>query len=230
MKFLLLLVLLAFQAVASDIHICYVSDDNYALPTRVSLNSLLKHSDPSDHLNIHIVDFGIAQENKFAIENLKSVRDFNLDFTTFDISKCDNLELREYYGGYGTYGRLYLSDIFPSLDRLIFLDGDTIVENSFKNLWKTELGDNYWAGADHNGYYSFPHSLNHCAAVMLLNLKKFREENKKLEDDKLNVPVKEVKDLSDDSSLIEEVEKEVEKPKKRTVRKPAAKKEVKSEE
>ena len=61
-------------------------------------------------------------------------------------------------------------------------------------------------------------------------LKKFREENKKLEDDKLNVPVKEVKDLSDDSSLIEEVEKEVKKPKKRTVKKPAAKKEVKSEE
>lgn len=61
-------------------------------------------------------------------------------------------------------------------------------------------------------------------------LKKFREENKKFEDDKLNVPVKEVKDLSDDSSLIQEVEKELEKPKKRTVRKPAAKKEVKSEE
>lgn len=117
--------------------------------------------------------------------------------------------------------------------------GDVIVESVKKNLGKKsveDLAEEIKADSEEKDYIVLPVEENEEDKVNVLGddfpefLKKFREENKKLEDDKLNVPVKEVKDLSDDSSLIEEVEKEVEKPKKRTVRKPAAKKEVKSEE
>jgi hypothetical protein len=111
--------------------------------------------------------------------------------------------------------------------------GDVIVESVKKNLGKKsveDLAEEIKADSEEKDYIVLPVEENEEDKVNVLGddfpefLKKFREENKKLEDDKLNVPVKEVKDLSDDSSLIEEVEKEVEKPKKRTVRKPAAKK------
>lgn len=117
--------------------------------------------------------------------------------------------------------------------------GDVIVESVKKNLGKKsveDLAEEIKADSEEKDYIVLPVEENEEDKVNVLGddfpefLKKFREENKKLEDDKLNVPVKEVKDLSDDSSLIEEVEKEVEKPKKRTVKKPTVKKEVKSEE
>lgn len=175
MKKLFAIFLLSLQAMASDIHICYVSDNNFAMPTRVSLNSLLKNSNPEDNLNIHIVDFGITDENKTQFENLKSIREFNLDFTKFDMDKFS--ELSEYNCGKSIYTRFFFQDIYPSLDKLIFLDGDTIVEKSFKELWEIDLGDNYWGGTDHNGYFSFKHVPDNCVAVMLLNLEKFRNEN-----------------------------------------------------
>ena len=121
--------------------------------------------------------------------------------------------------------------------------GDVIVESVKKNLGKKsveDLAEEIKADSEEKDYIVLPvlddeveekeDKVNVLGDDFPEFLKKFREENKKLEDDKLNVSVKEVKDLSDDSSLIEEVEKEVKKPKKRTVKKPAAKKEVKSEE
>ena len=174
-KFLLVIIALTLQAICSDIHICYVSDENYAMPTKISLKSLLQNSNPGDNLNIHIVDFGITTESKIHFENLKIIKDFNLDFVNFDITKF--AELKEYDWPLQIYCKFFFQDIFPGLNKLIFLDGDTIVDRSFKELWKLDLKDNYWAGTDHHGYFSFPHSPENCVAVMLLNLAKFREDN-----------------------------------------------------
>lgn len=118
--------------------------------------------------------------------------------------------------------------------------GDVIVSTVKESLGKKsveDLAEEIKADSEEKDYIVLPveeneeeDKVNVLADDFPEFLKKFREENKKLEDDKLNVPVKEVKDLSDDSSLLEDSEKKVEKPKKRTVKKPTVKKEVKSEE
>jgi hypothetical protein len=118
--------------------------------------------------------------------------------------------------------------------------GDVIVSTVKESLGKKsveDLAEEIKADSEEKDYIVLPveeneeeDKVNVLADDFPEFLKKFREENKKLEDDKLNVPVKEVKDLSDDSSLLEDSENKVEKPKKRTVKKPTVKKEVKSEE
>lgn len=118
--------------------------------------------------------------------------------------------------------------------------GDVIVSTVKESLGKKsveDLAEEIKADSEEKDYIVLPveeneeeDKVNVLADDFPEFLKKFREENKKLEDDKLNVPVKELKDLSDDSSLLEDSEKKVEKPKKRTVKKPTVKKEVKSEE
>lgn len=162
-------------AFASDIHVCYVLDDGFSVPTQASLNSVLQNSDPSDNLNIHIVDFGISEKNKEKFESLKSVKNFELEFKKFDSAKFASFQ------NYGwsplIYCKFFFQDIFPELNKLIFIDGDTIVEKSFSPVWNIDLTDKYLAGVDHGGFLVAQHKASYCDAFLLLNLEKFREEN-----------------------------------------------------
>lgn len=83
-----------------------------------------------------------------------------------------------------TYFRLVIQDKLPDIDKVIYLDCDTIVNGSLKELWNTEMGDYAVAGVRdrvndsirlynrlrypiHDGYIN--------AGVLLINLKKWRE-------------------------------------------------------
>ena len=42
--------------------------------------------------------------------------------------------------------RVVFSKIFPSLDKILTIDNDTIVKSNISELWDMDLGDNYFAG------------------------------------------------------------------------------------
>ncbi|MBQ8651505.1 MAG: glycosyltransferase family 8 protein [Alphaproteobacteria bacterium] len=148
--------------------ISYVLDDNYVEPVAVSINSLIRHSKPEDKLNLHIVDLGISFQNKEKFYKFESSgnRQVSIDFTKFNLSKFDDLKPSSC--GKSVYTRFILQDIFPNLDRLIFIDGDTVITDSLSELWNFNIKGKYWAGS----YHSWGPS--RCSAVMLLDLKSFR--------------------------------------------------------
>jgi lipopolysaccharide biosynthesis glycosyltransferase len=82
---------------------------------------------------------------------------------------------------------VFLPDLLPELDRVLYLDGDVIVLDSLAPLWETELGDHYLAAVtnvlqqDH-----FPRlddlglsgpEVYFNAGVMLMNLGQLRRED-----------------------------------------------------
>ena len=73
--------------------------------------------------------------------------------------------------------RLALSKIFPQLDIILSLDMDTIVNENISELWNLDLGDNYFAAAI-EPIKSTDTFLSINAGVMLINLKKLREDKK----------------------------------------------------
>ena len=83
------------------------------------------------------------------------------------------------------YARMYLADILPELDKLIYLDCDLIIKTSLKELYDIDLNENYIAGVEDIGctylgkYWKnvFPYDyfcIN--TGVLLINLKKWRED------------------------------------------------------
>ncbi len=164
---------------ASEMDICYVMDDNFAKPTAVSINSMLRNSEPDDKFNIHVVDLGITDEHKSQLEKLKITKDFNIDFTKFDISVFR--DLRNYSCGKSVYIRYMFYELFPNINKLIYIDGDTVVKGSLKDMWNIDMTNYYWSGIPH----FFGSIDTHCCGVMLLNLEKFRED--KLKDPLLSI-------------------------------------------
>lgn len=78
---------------------------------------------------------------------------------------------------YMTLMRMALTKEFPELDMVLSLDVDTIVRHNISGLWDTDMRDCYFAGVTdrYQPDKSYPY-IN--AGVMLINLKKLREDGK----------------------------------------------------
>ena len=96
--------------------------------------------------------------------------------------------MRDYYSN-TTYFRLFIADMFPEYDKVIYIDGDTVVQGDISELYHTDLGDK-WIGAcheqamvqtDHYGTYAEKvvgvsrHNFFN-AGLLLINARLFREK------------------------------------------------------
>ena len=169
-------------------NVLLASDDNYAPLLGVVLYSLLENNeDDFNNIDIYVLDGGISEENKNKIQDLTD--NFNVK-TTISFIKYDNLE--EILGikikatrPLATYARLFAASLLSSdIDKILYIDCDGLVVDSFKELWDMDLGDNYCAGVLDAGpkyintFLELPEDNNHYnAGLLLINLKLWREDN-----------------------------------------------------
>lgn len=166
-------------------HIAYSSDNNYAQHLAVTMASLLKNVDADSFVHFHILTPDLSIENREKILALKSIRDCEIEF----ISISDDLFKDWPCWGHlklATYYRLYLPELLPDVDKVIYIDVDTIVHGDIKNLWDIPLKQDEWIGAciEHFVPSKFPQTLSLTsddyyinAGVMLMNLKSLREND-----------------------------------------------------
>ena len=161
----------------NDVHIFYCADDGNAMPTCVSIASVLENAG-DEKINIHIVSFQdnkMSEQNIKKIEALKSIRDFDFDFVYVDKKRLDEFDTGSW--NKSIMIKLYCAEIFPNLDRIIWLDDDVIILKSLKKLYNSDMGDKYLAGVDVSQEYH-----NNCtywitAGIGLYNLKEMRKDN-----------------------------------------------------
>ena len=165
-----------------NISIAFAIDNNYLYPFIVLMTSILYNSSPNTSYNFHImIPFNFLNKNKNKIINL--LKKFKKKKSTI---KFHNLEHKysdwSVYGNYTqtVYYRLSLSDIISDLDKIIYLDCDTIVHKDLTEFYNIDMGDYYYMGFPghdmtyrvFNGTRNFINS-----GVMLINLKELRKIN-----------------------------------------------------
>ncbi len=165
----------------TKIAICLSSDNNYAQHLCVTLASILSNKSPEDDVIAYILDGGITDLNKNKILSLKQNFQFEIKFLNIDnnlfkdcpVGKKNHVTLATYY-------RLILAEICNE-DKLLYLDVDLIVKSSLKELFETDITNAYFAGVSdcEEGNNTARLGLEtYCnAGVILLNLKKWRENN-----------------------------------------------------
>lgn len=163
-------------------HIVCCTDINYIMPTGIMLKSL-SISNKDEDLKVHIIiDHTVSEEDKKALK-------FNINGNVFFYStegiKCDfpNIGVTNKHVTVASYYRLFLSQLLPdNIEKVIYLDGDTIVNDNLSALWNMDIS-NYALGcvkdmdeipnlsrvdyAKENGYFN--------AGVLLINLKYWRK-------------------------------------------------------
>lgn len=166
-------------------HIVYATDDNYVCQLGVSLSSLLEHN---SHLqfNIYILDNGITEGNKIWLNKISNNEKTILSF--IDISNIETLlptKVDVNRLTLSTYARLFLTDLLPTtVDSVLYIDCDTYINDSLADLLNTDISNYEVAGVEDCMYplYKEGIGLKTCdrymnAGILLINLKKWREEN-----------------------------------------------------
>ena len=165
-------------------------DTNYIMPCGVMLKSLCENNKDCE-VRIHvIIDDDVVDSQKESLKRIvnayqrKSIYFYNADKIYIkDFPALDNA----FHIKRATYYRLYLTDILPQdIDKILYLDGDIIVENNLEELWNTDISG-YSIGSvaeqetDNITTYnrlSYPHELGYFnAGVLLVNLSYWRNNS-----------------------------------------------------
>ena len=166
-------------------HIVFCLDNQYVPHCAATIVSILA-TNKEEVITFHLFIDGISVENKKIMEGWigsqsgKSIifhELCNLDFKDFPIENA--------YVNLTTYFRLIIQEKLTEIDKVLYLDCDTIVNESLTDLWNTNLGDYALAGVRDriNNSVRLYNRLRYpmCdeyvnAGVLLINLKKWREE------------------------------------------------------
>lgn len=124
------------------IHVCYVTNDGYCSHAAVSAVSVFENN-RNDDVCVHILAENISEESRRRLEAAADPYPRG----QIDIIDCTGYVERiqkEYapQGWKGTcnaYLYVFTEELFPDIDRLLWIDCDMVVLSSLHELWQTDL-------------------------------------------------------------------------------------------
>ena len=128
----------------NKIPVFYACDDNFVKYTMVSLQSMMDHASKEAQYEIHVLHTNISEEMQKKMHAMENAN-FSVQFdhvTEYLHSIQEKLPLRDYYSK-TTYFRLFIAEMFPEIDKAIYIDSDTIVLGDIAQLYAYDLGDAY---------------------------------------------------------------------------------------
>jgi len=126
-----------------EIVICL--DRKYLVPSLVLMNSVIKSSKSEIRFNIIVDSRGTCETlNKAIRESFGKIR-FRIEIFKPSRSLVDLVKLiqkrsgAEISGNMANYSRYYIHQIYPDLDRILYLDSDLIVTSDLTELYQIEF-------------------------------------------------------------------------------------------
>lgn len=174
------------------IPIFFAIDDGYIPFLAVAIKSLIENASKEYEYIIKVLHTNVKENNvrkikKFETENV------NIEFVnlSYYIKKVqDKLYTRDYYTN-TTYFRMFLPELYPQYDKVLYLDSDIVVLGDISQLYNTEIGTNLVAAAPDDiiqynkvfqeyaekvvGVVKYQNYFN--AGILLMNLDQLRKFN-----------------------------------------------------
>lgn len=124
-------------------------DENYIPRLNVMLSSLLC-SNPNEHFGIYLLHSNVRKQMLAETERILGNRGEFVAIQVWD-ARLENAPTSARYP-YEIYYRIFAAKYLPqSLDRIIYLDPDLIVNKALRELYEMDMKDYYFAAASHTG-------------------------------------------------------------------------------
>lgn len=165
-------------------NIVCATDDNFVQHCSIMLTSLLVNN---IGVHIYVLTEGLKPENEKIIREEVEDKGGKVDFCIVDSSIVEKFPMPKGEGlqhiSRATYYRLLISDLLPeSVEKVIYMDCDIIVNKSIQELWDTDLTGYALAAVKQVGYgyeaerLDYPIEYGYFnAGVNMINLTYFRE-------------------------------------------------------
>lgn len=177
----------------THIPIVISGDDNIFFTIAVVIVSLAENANADTFYDIQCLCAGdVTDENKKKLELLKNrYSNFSLTFHDLKDTFKDIITTDNYHVNYVSAYKMLIPSMFPQYDKVLYLDTDILVRGDLTEFYNFDLEDNYLAGVpvfvniippNMNKYFTELLEIPNMdfyinAGVMLMNLKKIREDN-----------------------------------------------------
>lgn len=168
----------------SDYNVVYATDNKFIPVLGTSIISLLINNTDAHSISITILGSKIKQSNKNKISQIcwkfKNAKLYWIDVDS--IKEKIGINVKSDRGSYSQFSRLFIGTLLDdNLDKILYLDSDTLVLSSIRELWNIKLQNNIAAvltdAFDKYYYDNFQmnsDSIIFNSGVMLIDLRKWR--------------------------------------------------------
>lgn len=172
----------------NKVHVAFITDENYSMPTSVAITSLKINRNKTTDYTIHILannisdesksNFLLLQEEKFEIRIIPVTADKKFSKLT---KKDGDLHVSP-----SAVIKLRLPEILNRVGKVLYLDGDVIIQDDLLNLYNTNISGKYAAVVKDIISERNPRHLKNMgiknlyyfnSGMMLLNLTRCRKDN-----------------------------------------------------
>lgn len=172
-----------------EVNIVLITDSRYTPPTSTSMYSAIKTKCETTTYNFYIIAENITPQDENMLRSLEklapeTVRVKIIPQQELDIPYENMQRFMQYKVG---MHKIYLPQTLKDVDKVIYMDGDTIVLKDLRELYDIDVSQVYAAVAKDGIFYRFPKEMAEIgldkrgfyfnSGVMLYNLKKQREDN-----------------------------------------------------
>ena len=132
----------------NNVPVFFATNGKYAMFTATALRSMLEHITPQHNYDVVILHNDLTQDDRMRLSFLArgranvSVRFLNPEPLFDDYTLYESATITK-----ETYYRLIIPDHFPRYNKILYLDSDLVVLTDIAELYDTDLGGNYIAGA-----------------------------------------------------------------------------------
>ncbi len=139
----------AFQK--NNIPVVFATDENWGLFLAVTIKSIVETSSPFNNYDLIVLEEQLSEEVKRQLQIvIQDKRNFSLRFVNMTpylnaVGRDIFPEKREWT--IATYYRLFIPELFPNYEKIIYLDTDILLLKDISSLYLTDLGQNYLAAA-----------------------------------------------------------------------------------
>ena len=167
-------------------NIIYTLNDKFVPQVAACICSVCENNKEMNNINFFVISQGITSQNKNKLKQL--VEKYNRNIQIIELGHTEKYFDFEFdTSGWNSIvlARLIIDKLLPSdINKVLYLDGDTIVRGSLKELWDINLEDYVLAASaeptqDRKRRISLglEYKLYYNAGVLLINLKKWRKIN-----------------------------------------------------
>ena len=162
-------------------NLAYITDRNYVLPTKVSIRSAIE-SACNKEITIWIIGVEITDSDKKSLEALGTE---NAIVKVLEVyGGFENCSGQAFHISKAALYKFRLANIFESLDRLLYIDSDTILMPGYLSIFDIDINDNYLGAVRDIGceikrgrMHLFSNMYYFNSGIMIMNLKKMREDD-----------------------------------------------------
>lgn len=168
------------------VNIAMITDNNYVKPTIIAITSLKYNKLENTNYKIYILTTNLSNKN---INLLKKCQANDIEIEILNKNNIvENFQgiNQDRHVTPAALIKFFLPQIFPNLDKILYLDGDILIQKDLKKLYDTDIKQNYAAvvkdtlgvlDRKHMNKIDIKNEFYFNSGVMLLNLEKMRQDN-----------------------------------------------------